>query len=81
MYSENDGKEWNGDGKEWNGETKGHHVWWWGMKAFGKSARIALRKKIEGVFSVKIIQNMKKSVIVKLLFNDICITVSDGFTV
>ena len=58
------------------------------MKAFGKSeicqcsiTRIALWKKIEGVFSVKIIQNLKKSVIVKLLFNDICITVSNGFTV
>ena len=39
------------------------------------------RKKIEGDFSVKIIQNLKKSVIVKLLFNESCITVGNGFTV
>ena len=32
-------------------------------------------EKFEGDFSVKIIQYLKKSVIVKLLFNKICITV------
>ena len=37
--------------------------------------------KFEGDFSVKIIQNLKKSVIVKLLFNESCITVGNGFTV
>ena len=42
---------------------------------------IALRKKIEGDFSFKIIQYLKKSVIVKLLFNESCITVGNGFTV
>ena len=38
-------------------------------------------KKIEGDFSFKIIQNLKKSVIVKLLLEDSCITVGHGFTV
>ena len=45
------------------------------------TTRIGLRKKFEGDFSVKIIQNLKKSVIVKLLFNESCITVGHGFTV
>ena len=40
-----------------------------------------LGKKFEGDFSVKIIKNLKKSVIVKLLFNESCITVGHGFTV
>ena len=34
-----------------------------------------LGKKFEGDFSVKIIKNLKKSEIVKLLFNESCITV------
>ena len=38
-------------------------------------------KKNQGNFSVKIIQSLKKSEIVKLPFNDICITVGHGFTV
>ena len=57
-------------------------------KAFSESeicqcstTRIGLRKKFEGDFSVKIIQNIKKSVIVKLLFNESCIIVCHGFTV
>ena len=45
------------------------------------STRIALRKKIEGDFSVKIIQYLMKSVIVKLLFNKSCITEVHGFTI
>ena len=40
-----------------------------------------LGKNIEGDVSVKIIKNLKKSVIVKLLFNESCITVGHGFTV
>ena len=36
-------------------------------------------KKIEGHFSVKIIQHLKKSVIVKFPFNESCITVGNGF--
>ena len=39
------------------------------------------RKKNQGNFSFKIIQNLKKSVIVKLPFNDSCITVGHGFTI
>ena len=59
-------------------------------KAFSESeicqcstTRIALRKQFEGDFSVKIKKNhnLKKSVVVKLLFNESCITVDNGFTV
>ena len=71
MYSENDGK---------NEMEK--------QKAFSESeicqcstTWIALRKNFEGDFSVKIIQYLKKSLIVKLLFNKSCITVVHGFTV
>ena len=45
------------------------------------TTRIALRKIFECVYSVKIIQNLKKSVIIKLLFNESCITVGIAFTV
>ena len=38
-------------------------------------------KKIDSDFSFKIIQNLKKSVIVKLLFNESCITLGHDFTV
>ena len=44
------------------------------------TTRIALRKKNEGDFSFKIIQKLKKSVIVKLLFNESCITIGQYFT-
>ena len=37
-------------------------------------------KKIDSDFSFKIIQNLKKSVIVKLLFNESYITVGHDFT-
>ena len=46
-----------------------------------RTTRIALGKKNEGDFSVKIMQNLKKSVIVKVLFNESCIIVGHGLTV
>ena len=50
------------------------------MSIYG-TTRIALRKKFEGEFYVKIIQNLKESVITKLLFNESCKTIGHGFTV
>ena len=56
------------------------------QKAFSESeicqcstTRIAFGEKFEGHFSVKIIQNLKKSVIVKFPFNESCITVGNRF--